>query len=142
MKKEIEATHEITSQEIDALHSAQSKLREENRSFRDQLKLKENNEISPLLLPMNDLSPKIISAGDAETVSLPITAPILASSLLSPLITYTILTLLLLAIIWIVGKKIWNIWKKSDQIFTYENYINRNHAKCLSARPDHYYFQS
>ncbi|CAB4375664.1 unnamed protein product [Rhizophagus irregularis] len=45
MEKGIEATHEITSREIDALYSARSKLREENRSFRDQLELKENNEI-------------------------------------------------------------------------------------------------
>jgi predicted nucleic acid-binding Zn-ribbon protein len=59
--------------------------------------------------------------GGAEVVSLPASAPIIASSLMSPLITYTILTLLLIAIIWIVvGKKIWNIWsakpkEKSDR---------------------------
>src|SRR5205823_10835903 len=91
-------------------------LREENRSFRDQLELKENNEIPPPLPPMNDSSPKIISAGGAETVSLPTTAPILASSLMSLIIIYSILTLLLIAIIWyVVGKKLWNLWKKSDR---------------------------
>src|SRR5207248_6413797 len=82
---------------------------------RDQLELKENNEISPPLPPMNDSS-QIISAGGAEMVSLPATAPIIASSLLSPIIIYSILTLLLIAIIWlVVGKKLWNIWKKSDR---------------------------
>ena len=38
--------------------------------------------------------------------------PVVANSLMSPLISYTILTLFLLAIIWIVGKKVWNSWKK------------------------------
>ena len=36
----------------------------------------------------------------------------IANSLMSPLISYTILTLFLFAIIWIVGKKIW--WKKNN----------------------------
>src|SRR6266542_3415474 len=35
MKKGIKAIHEIINRKIDALHSARSKLREENRSFRD-----------------------------------------------------------------------------------------------------------
>src|SRR6266496_6847493 len=100
MKKRIEFSNNIFKWEIDALHSARSKLREENRSFRNQLELKENNVISPPLSPMNDSSPKIISAGGAETVSLPTTAPILASSLMSLIIIYSILTLLLIAIIW------------------------------------------
>src|SRR5437764_12103239 len=115
MEKGIESSNSIFRREIDALYSARSKLREENRSFRDQLELKENNEIPPPLPPMNDSSPKIISAGGAETVSLPTTAPIIASSLLSPIIIYSILTLLLIAIIWlVVRKKIWNMWKKSN----------------------------
>src|SRR4051812_21786737 len=96
--KGIESSNSIFKQEIDALHSARLKLREENRSFRDQLELKENNEISPSLPPMNDSS-QIISAGSVEMVSLPVTAPIIASSLLSPIIIYSILTLLLIAII-------------------------------------------
>src|SRR6266542_3746330 len=120
MEKGIESSNSIFRREIDALYSARSKLREENRSFRDQLELKENNEIPPPLPPMNDSSPKIISAGGAETVSLPTTAPILASSLMSPIIIYSILSLLLIAIIWlVVGKKIWNMWsakpKESDR---------------------------
>ena len=115
MEKRIESSNSIFRREIDALHSARSKLREENRSFRDQLELKENNEISPPLPPMNDSS-QIISAGSTEMISLPTTAPILASSLLSPIIIYPILTLLLIAIIWlVVGKKLWNLWKKSDR---------------------------
>src|SRR5438046_2895220 len=64
---------------------------------------------------MNDSS-QIISTGGVETVSLPATAPILTSSLMSPIIIYSILTLLLIAIIWlVVGKKLWNLWKKSDR---------------------------
>src|SRR6266542_477313 len=115
MEKGIESSNNIFRWEIDALHSARSKLREKNRFFRDQLELKENNEISPPLPLMNDSS-QIISAGGAEMVSLPATAPIIASSLLSPIIIYSILTLLLIAIIWlVVGKKLWNLWKKSDR---------------------------
>ena len=98
MEKGIESLNSIFKWEIDALHSAWSKLREENKSFRDQLELKENNEIPPPLPPMNDSSPKIISAGGAEMVSLPTTAPILASSLLLPIIIYLILTLLLIGL--------------------------------------------
>jgi len=99
MEKGIESSNSIFRQEIDALHSARSKLREENRSFRDQLELKENNEIPPLFPPMNDSSSKIISAGDAEAVSLPATTPIITSSLISPMLIYSILVLLLIAII-------------------------------------------
>jgi len=110
MEKGIESSNSIFRRKIDALYSAQSKLREENRSFRDQLELKENNEIS-LPLPSMDDSSQIISAGDAKIVSLPTTAPILASFLMSPIIIYSILTLLLIAIIWyVVRKKLWNLW--------------------------------
>ncbi|GET59862.1 hypothetical protein GLOIN_2v1877727 [Rhizophagus irregularis DAOM 181602=DAOM 197198] len=108
MEKGIEATHEITSREIDALYSAQSNLMEENKSLRDQLELKENNEISPPPPPMNDSS-QIISAGGAEMVSstqsIPLlpAIPIVADSLMSPMLIYSILTLLLIAIIWFAG---------------------------------------
>ena len=91
---------------------------------------------------LNPLS-QIISVGSAEAVSLPATALIITSSLMLLILIYSILTLVLIAIIWIVvGKKLWNIWKKSNQFFIYENYINRDHAKHLSTRPNHYYFQS
>jgi len=49
--------------------------------------------------------------------------PVVANSLMSPLISYTILTLFLLAIIWIVGKKIWNSWKKNNTEYS----SNRNY---------------
>ena len=120
MEKGIESSNSIFRREIDALYSARSKLREENRSFRDQLELKENNEIPPPLPPMNDSS-QIISAGGVEMVSsaqsIPLVPaiPIVADSLMSPMLIYFILTLLLIAIIWlVVGKKIWNMWKKSN----------------------------
>src|SRR2546421_4335050 len=98
MEKRIKSSNNIFRQKIDALHSAWSKLREENRSFRDQLELKENNKIFPSLPLMNDSS-QIISAGGAEMLSLSTTAPIFASFLLLPIIIYFILTLLLIAII-------------------------------------------
>ena len=90
MEKGIESSNSIFRRKIDILYLARSKLREENRSFRDQLELKENNEIS-LPLPSMDDSSQIISAGDAKIVSLPTTAPILASFLMSPIIIYSYL---------------------------------------------------
>ena len=115
MEKGIEATHEITSRELDALFLARSKLMEKN-AYLQELLSKKNNEVdtSPPLMnnssqPSTILNPpsQIISVGDAEAVSLPATAPIIASSLLSLIIIYSILTLLLIAIIWfVVGKKI------------------------------------
>ena len=109
MEKGIESSNSIFRREIDALYSARSKLREENRSFRDQLELKENNEISPPLPPMNDSS-QIISVGGAEMVSLPSAISIVASSLMLPLIIYPILIFLLIAIMYFIfGKKIWNL---------------------------------
>src|SRR2546423_6558537 len=68
MEKGIESSNSIFRREIDALYSARSKLRKENKSFRDQLELKENNEILPPLPLMND-SFQIISTGNAEMVS-------------------------------------------------------------------------
>ncbi|CAG8744076.1 8091_t:CDS:2, partial [Rhizophagus irregularis] len=97
----IEATHEITSWEIDALYSAQSKLMEKNRSLRDQLELEKNNKVDPQPLPMNDsshlgpeatpstLNPsQIISVGGAEAVPLLTTAPIVTSSSIPPITYY------------------------------------------------------
>uniref|UniRef100_U9SPE6 Uncharacterized protein n=1 Tax=Rhizophagus irregularis (strain DAOM 181602 / DAOM 197198 / MUCL 43194) TaxID=747089 RepID=U9SPE6_RHIID len=94
MGKGIESSDSIYKRELDIRSSEQLKLMEENRLLRNH----------------------------AEAVPLPkATAPILASSLMSPIIIYSILTLLLLEIIWIVvGKKIWNSWsakskEKSDR---------------------------
>src|SRR5436305_12357431 len=56
MEKGIESLNSIFRREIDALYSARSKLREENSPFRDQLELKENNEIPSPLPPINDSS--------------------------------------------------------------------------------------
>ncbi|CAG8780662.1 884_t:CDS:1, partial [Rhizophagus irregularis] len=42
MEKGIESSNNIFKREIDALYSARSKLREENRAFKDQLALKKN----------------------------------------------------------------------------------------------------
>ena len=196
MEKGIEATHEITSRERDALSSVQLNLIEENSRLRE-LVSKKDNEVDPPSLPMNNSSQKlpgwlsddlrslvykhgledkvmefdksfarehilealqellpqdemvlrnqavtlpnqsvhsrpahsekIISregvakqSGGAEAVSsvqaIPLAPviPIVADSLMSPMLIYSILTLLLIAIIWfVVRKKIWNSWSGS-----------------------------
>jgi hypothetical protein len=116
MERGIESSNNIFKREINALYSAQSKLREENMFFRDQLELKEkprgasHNEVDPPPPPMNNslqlghkgilptLDPTI-SVGGAEVVPLLATTPIIATSLISPMVTYSILTLVLIAII-------------------------------------------
>src|SRR6266540_2721858 len=64
----------------------------------------------------------IKQSGGAETVlssqAIPLAQviPIITNSLMSPMLIYSILTLLLIAIIWfVVRKKLWNLWKKSNQ---------------------------
>ncbi|CAB4386577.1 unnamed protein product [Rhizophagus irregularis] len=229
MEKGIEATHEITSREIDALRKARLNSMEENRSLRDQIS-KKDNEIAVLsnpppssmndssqklpgwisdvlrplvyergledkvmkldkeyakedilealqeLLPRNEMvsrsqtdtlpnqsvhsqpahSEKSISregvtkqSGGAEAVPLsqkmplaPVTVPVVTSSLMSPMVTYPILALLLIAVIWFMARKWWNSRKKSNQYSTYGNYINSDHAKRLLTRPDFYYLKS
>src|ERR1043166_4422266 len=199
MKKGIEATHEITSREIDALRKARLNSMEENRSLRDQIS-KKDNEIADLSSPpppsMNDSSQKLpgwisddlrpfiyergledkvmeldksfarenilealqelsprdemgsrsqidilpnqsvhsqpahfeksISreevaeqSGGAEVVPLsqemplaPVTVPAVTSSLMSPMVLYSILAFLLIVVIWFVVRKYWNSSKK------------------------------
>ncbi|CAB4399804.1 unnamed protein product [Rhizophagus irregularis] len=77
MEKGIESSNNIFKREIDALYSAQSKLREENMSFRDQLQLGRKG-----ILPTFDPT---ISVGGAEVVPLLATTPIIATSLISPM---------------------------------------------------------
>ncbi|CAB5356606.1 unnamed protein product [Rhizophagus irregularis] len=125
MGKGIESSDSIYKRKLDIRSSERLKLMEENRLLRNQLVSKKDNEVNTPPPPMNDssqpsaLNPssQLISVGGAEAVPLPkATAPILASSLMSPIIIYSILTLLLLAIIWIVvGKKIWNSWSAKSK---------------------------
>ncbi|GBC45517.2 hypothetical protein GLOIN_2v1886689 [Rhizophagus irregularis DAOM 181602=DAOM 197198] len=150
MEKGKESSDSMYKREIDILSSGRLKLIDENRSLRDQLASKKNNEVDTPPLPMNDSSQldpegtlstfnpssQIISVGGAEAVSLPVTAPIIASSSMSPMLIYSILTLVLITIICFMVRKWWNSRKKSNQFFTYENYINREH------RPDFYYLKS
>jgi hypothetical protein len=124
MEKGIETSDNIYKRELDIRSLERLKLMEENSSLRDQLALKKeprdtsHNEVDSPLLTMNDssqLSPEgipftlnpsqIISVGDAKVVSLPTTAPIIASSLMSPMLIYSILTLVLIAIIWFMVRK-------------------------------------
>ncbi|RIB09521.1 hypothetical protein C2G38_2208737 [Gigaspora rosea] len=138
IEKGIEATHKITSQEIDTLASARLNLIKENSHLREIIS-KKDNEITDLSNPpplsMNDssqldpegtlstLNPssQIIPVGSAEVVLSPqvmpliLAIPIVASSLMSLMIAYSILILFLIAVIWFVfRKKIWDLWKKSD----------------------------
>ncbi len=82
---------------------------------------KKDNEIDTSPLPINNLSQpstlnplpfQIFSVSDIEAVPLSkATAPIIASFLISLLIIYSIFTLLLIAILWIViEKKKWPIY--------------------------------
>ncbi len=58
----------------------------------------------------------------SQTIPLAPVIPIVADFLMSPMLIYFILTLLLIAIIWfIVGKKIWNSWEKSDRYIQTSN---------------------
>jgi hypothetical protein len=115
MEKGIETSNNIFKREIDIRSSERLKLMEENRSLKDQLALKKeprasHNEVDPPPPPMNNslqlpaLDPTI-SIGGAEAVSLPASAPIIATSLISPMVTYSILTLVLIAIIWFMARK-------------------------------------
>src|SRR5437763_15915371 len=66
-------------------------------------------------------SPQVMPLAGFSRIALAI--PAVANSLMSLLISYIILTLFLLAIIWIVGKKIWNSWKKNNTEYS----PNRNY---------------
>ena len=141
MEKGIESSNSIFKREIDIRSSERLKLMKENRSLRDQLALKKeprgasHNEVDPSLPPMNNLSQpsapssQSISVGSAEAVSLPSAIPIVASSLMSPLIIYSILIFLLIAIMYFVfGKKIWNSWSAKPKEKSNTEYSpNRNY---------------
>ena len=76
-------------------------------------------------------SEKFISReGGAEAVPLSqemplasVTVPVVTSSLMSPMVTYSILALLLIAVIWLVVRKCCNSWKKSNTEYS----LNRNY---------------
>ncbi|CAB4381309.1 unnamed protein product [Rhizophagus irregularis] len=137
MEKGIESSNSIFRREIDALYSARSKLREENRSFRDQLELKENTSsqiISSEGIPLESGGAEAVPL--SQEIPLAPAIPVVASSLMSPMITYSILALLLIVVIWLVVRKWWNPWgmnEKNDRYFTHEKYINR---------PDIYYLNT
>jgi chromosome segregation ATPase len=120
MEKGIESSDSMYKRALDSLYSVRSNLMEENSHLREMISKKElrdtsHNEVDTPLPPINNLSQpsalnsstfQTISVGDVEAVSLPATAPIIASSLMSLMLIYIILTLLILAIIWlVVGKK-------------------------------------
>ena len=145
MEKGIESSKNIYNQTIDSLFSTRSNLIEVNRSLREQLALKKNNEVDRPPSPMNNssciapdsknpsgsgqpssLNPssQIISVGGAEAISLPATASIITNSLISPMLIYSILTLVLIAIIWFMVRKWWNSRKKSNTEYSpYQNYF-------------------
>ncbi|GBC36226.2 hypothetical protein GLOIN_2v1816387 [Rhizophagus irregularis DAOM 181602=DAOM 197198] len=61
MEKGIESSNNIFKREIDALYSARSKLREENRAFKDQLALKKNTSSQIILsegIPLESVAQK------------------------------------------------------------------------------------
>ncbi|RIA81315.1 hypothetical protein C1645_744610 [Glomus cerebriforme] len=124
MEKGIKVTHEITRREVDALYSARSKLMEKNAHLQELLSKKEprgasHNEVDTPPPPMNDslqlgpegipstLNPpsQIISVGGAEAVPLLATAPIITNFSMSPMLIYSILTLVLITIICFMARK-------------------------------------
>ncbi|GBC01349.1 hypothetical protein RclHR1_04150013 [Rhizophagus clarus] len=139
MEKGIESSKNIYNQTIDSLFLTRSNLIEANRSLREQLALKKNNEVDRPPPPINNSSQlgpeetlstsnpssQIISVGGAKAVSLPATAPIVTSSLISPMLIYSILTLVLITIICFMARKWWNSWKKEDRHFSHEKYEDR-----------------
>ncbi|CAG8742864.1 5082_t:CDS:1 [Dentiscutata erythropus] len=124
MEKGIEATDIIYKRELDRLYSAQSNLMEENSHLR-VLVLKKDNEVVPersaeyeppltndtkervskqvpkelQLSALNPLPSQIFSVSGAEAEPLLTTVPIIPDSSMMPMIIYSILTLLLIAII-------------------------------------------
>jgi hypothetical protein len=127
MEKGKESSDSIYKRALDSLYSVRSNLMEENSRLREMISKKEprdasHNEVDTPLPPMNNPSQpsalnfptfQTISVGGAEAVSLLATALIIASSLMSPMLIYIILTLLILAIIWfMIRRRIWNSWKK------------------------------
>src|SRR3954447_10131562 len=76
-------------------------------------------------------SEKFISReGGAEAVLLSqeiplasVTVPVVTSSLMSPMVMYSILALLLIVVIWLVVRKCWNSWKKNNTEYS----PNRNY---------------
>ncbi|CAB4388038.1 unnamed protein product [Rhizophagus irregularis] len=62
--------------------------------------------------------------GGAEVIPLTPAIPIIASPLMSLSIIYSILALLLIAIIWLIGKKIWDSWsdKPKEKSNTHSNW--------------------
>jgi hypothetical protein len=64
------------------------------------------------------------AVSSAQAMPLAPAIPVIASSSISPMVTYSILALLLIAVIWFaVGKKIWNSWKKTNTEYS----PNRNY---------------
>ncbi|GET03414.1 hypothetical protein GLOIN_2v1763802 [Rhizophagus clarus] len=106
MEKGKEASDNIYKRELDIRSSERLKLMEKNTHLQELLS-KKDNEIDTPSPFMNDssctvpsgqpstLNPssQIISVGGAEAVSLPATASIIASSSMSPMLIYSILTL-------------------------------------------------
>ena len=113
MEKGIETSNNIYKQKLDIWYLERLKLMEENSSLKDQLALKKDNEVESPSPPMNNSSQlglegipsarnpssQIISVGSAEAVLLPATALIITNSLMSPMLIYSVLTLVLIAII-------------------------------------------
>ncbi|PKY33866.1 hypothetical protein RhiirB3_395145 [Rhizophagus irregularis] len=137
MEKGIESSNNIFKREIDSWFSERLKLMEENRSLKDQLALKKNTSsqiISSEGIPLESGGAEAVPL--SQEISLAPAISVIASSLILPMITYSMLALLLIVVIWLVVRKWWNPWgmnEKNDRYFTHEKYINR---------PDIYYLNT
>jgi hypothetical protein len=128
-------------------HGLENKVMELDKSFARENMLEALQELLPQdemvsrsqtdILPNQSIHSRpansenfISREGGAEAVPLsqemplaPVTIPVVTSSLMSPMVTYSILALLLIAVIWLVSRKCWNSWKKSNTEYS----PNRNY---------------
>src|SRR4051794_25519355 len=115
MERGIESSNNIFKREIDSWSSERLKLMEKNRSLKNQLALKKNTSSQIILsegIPLESGSAEAVPLSQEISLA-PVIAPVVTSSLMSPMVTYSILALLLIAVIWLV-RKCWNSWKKSN----------------------------
>ncbi|PKY59823.1 hypothetical protein RhiirA4_430697 [Rhizophagus irregularis] len=104
------------------------KLIDENRSLIDQLALKKEPKDTSSQIISSEGIPLELGGAEAvplfQEIPLALAIPVVASFLMSPMITYSMLALLLIVVIWLVVRKWWNPWgmnEKNDRYFIHEN---------------------
>ncbi|GES73228.1 hypothetical protein GLOIN_2v1763802 [Rhizophagus clarus] len=97
--KGIKLTNSIFKRELEALSSSRLNLLKKNAHLQQELLSKKNNEL--------DMKEGGMNASSANPI---------ITSYLSPIVAHSILILIILTIIWfVVVKRLWNAWKKTEQ---------------------------